>query len=174
MSKNLFFTFLILFGFTNKLIAQFDAISQEIGVISGPVALQSDYGERKDLKTNVGNTSFGIGIVHYLNFVNRAYKSYSVKYFNDHFKLHSELSYNKTELQHFGRWVDKNNGSLGVQQLKYMKGSTAITNLGMQLEFFPWSLSEFEDTSGSFNPFISFGAQFSFYNPETYSLMGPL
>jgi hypothetical protein len=30
---------------------------------------------------------------------------YPDTYFNDHFKLRSELSYNKTDLEHFGEWV---------------------------------------------------------------------
>jgi hypothetical protein len=46
-------------------------------------------------------------------------------YFNDHFKLRSELSYNKTDLEHFGEWV-----ALSVlvlaKQLRAMKGSTAL------------------------------------------------
>ena len=68
MIKYISLTFFVLLGFSINSIAQFDGYSHEIGVISGPIALQSDYGERNDLKTNVGNTGFGIGIVHYLNF----------------------------------------------------------------------------------------------------------
>jgi hypothetical protein len=36
--------------------AQFDGFSHEIGIIAGPIAFQSDYGKRNDLKTNAGNT----------------------------------------------------------------------------------------------------------------------
>jgi hypothetical protein len=43
-------------------------------------------------------------------------------YFNDHFKL-SELSYNKTDLEHFGEWVAPERTSLGAKQLRAMKGS---------------------------------------------------
>jgi hypothetical protein len=42
--------------------------SHEVGVIAGPVAFQSDYGQRYDLNTNAGNTGLGIGIIHYINF----------------------------------------------------------------------------------------------------------
>jgi hypothetical protein len=41
--------------------------SHEVGVIAGPVAFQSDYGQRY-LNTNAGNTGLGIGIIHYINF----------------------------------------------------------------------------------------------------------
>lgn len=176
MSKYLALTFFVLLSYSNSSIAQFGGFSHEIGVISGPVAFQSDYGERHDLKTNAGNTGFGIGIVHYLNFSYKAIcNCYTPEtYFNDHFKLRSEISYNSTELKHFGRWVDKNNGSLGVEQLRAMRGSAKVMNIGMQLEYFPLSIRDFTATIGSYGPFISLGAQYSYYNPSAYSLMGPL
>ena len=57
-SKYLTLLFCILFGFTS-VYAQF-GFSHEVGVIAGPIAFQSDYGERKDWDTNKGNTGFGI------------------------------------------------------------------------------------------------------------------
>ena len=121
MLKYLSLAFFVLLGFSNNSIAQFNGFSNEVGVISGPTALQSDYGERNDLKTNVGNTGVGIGFVHYLNFAfDSSCLCYTPEsYFNDHFKLRSEISYSYTELKHFGYWVDKNNGSIGVEQLRY-------------------------------------------------------
>jgi hypothetical protein len=81
--------------------AQF-GFSHEVGVIAGPVAFQSDYGQRYNLNTNAGNTGLGIGIIHYINFSYEAEcNCYTPDtYFNDHFKL--RLSYNKTDLEHFG------------------------------------------------------------------------
>ena len=81
--------------------------SHEVGLITGPVAFQSDFGERKNLDTNKGNTGIGIGLVHYINFAYRAdCNCYTAdNYFNDHFKLRSEISYNKTTLNHFGEWL---------------------------------------------------------------------
>lgn len=151
-------------------------LSHEVGVIAGPVAFQSDYGERYNLNTNAGNTGLGIGIVHYLNFAYNpecnCLRSYT--YFNDHFKVRTELSYNKTKLQHFGEWVAPDKKSVGAQQLRDMRGETAVTNLGMQLEYFPWSIRDFMASTGSFAPFVSVGAQFSQYNPEATSVNGPL
>ncbi len=168
-------TIFVLFAYTNTTYAQF-GFSHEIGGIAGPVAFQSDYGERHDLNTNSGNTGAGIGIIHYINF------SYSSEcdcyqpdtYFNDHFKLRSELSYSKTELEHFGRWVSETNNSYGATQLRAMKGNTAVTNIGMQLEYFPLSIRDFTARVGSLGPFISLGSQFCYYNAEAYSTMGPL
>lgn len=174
IQKYIAFFCLLFFGFSNVANAQF-GFSHEIGVIAGPVAFQSDYGERHDLSTNAGNTGYGIGIIHYLNFSYEAEcNCYTPEtYFNDHFKLRSELSYNKTELNHLGQWVEGTN-SLGKEQLKAMSGSSAVTNIGMQLEFFPLSIRDFTATIGSFGPFISLGGQFSFYNAKATSTMGPL
>lgn len=174
MSKYFIVTLLLLFGFSNDANAQF-GFSHEIGAILGPVAFQSDYGERHDISTNAGNSGYGIGLIHYLNFSYKAEcNCYTPEtYFNDHFKLRSELSYNKTDLQHFGKWVDPDKTSLIAQQLRAMRGSTAVTNVGMQLEFFPYSIRDFTSTIGSWAPFISLGGQFSFYKPTAYSEMGP-
>ena len=154
--------------------AQF-GFSHEIGAIVGPVAFQSDYGERYDFSTNSGNTGFGIGLIHYLNFSYKAEcNCYTPEtYFNDHFKLRSEISYNKTDLKHFGQWVAYKKTSLTAQQLRAMRGSTAVTDIGMQLEFFPFSIRDFTATLGSWAPFISLGGHFSYYNPKSYSKLGP-
>jgi virulence-associated protein VapD len=164
----------VLLGYSNVATAQF-GFSHEIGVIAGPVAFQSDYGERHDLSTNAGNTGIGIGLIHYLNFSYKAdCNCYTPEtYFNDHFKLRSELSYNKTKLEHFGQWVE-GNSTLGKEQLRAMSGSTAVTNIGMQLEFFPWSIRDFTSRIESFGPFISLGGQFSYYNAKASSTLGPL
>jgi hypothetical protein len=172
--KSIIVLCILLFGFSNVATAQF-GFSHEIGVIAGPVALQSDYGERNDLSTNAGNTGAGIGLIHYLNFSYRAdCNCYTPEtYFNDHFKLRSELSYNKTDLEHFGQWVE-GKPSDGKRQLQAMYGSTTVTNIGMQLEYFPLSIREFTATIGSWAPFISLGGQFSFYNAKAGSTLGTL
>lgn len=164
---------LICFGFSTRAIAQF-GFSHEIGAIAGPIAFQSDYGQRNNSASSFGNSGYGIGLIHYLNF---SYKSdcscYTPEtFFNDHFKLRSELSYNKTNFKHFGEWVDDSKQSLGAKQLRAMRGSTAVTNIGMQLEFYPFSIRQFTVSKGSFAPFISLGGQFSFYSPTAYSEMG--
>ena len=175
MIKQIIPLLLLFVGFSIDLNAQFGGFSHEVGIITGPIAFQSDYGERYDLSTNAENTGIGIGVIHYLNF---SYKAdcncyTSETYFNDHFKLRSELSYNKTELQHFGKYLE-GKPSLGKDQLKAMFGSTAISNLGMQLEFFPWSIRDFTATTGGLGPFVSIGGQFSYYNAKASSTLGPL
>lgn len=175
MLKYITLALFVFLGFSNKTNAQF-GFSHEIGIIAGPVAFQSDYGERYNLDTNAGNTGVGIGLIHYINFSYKAECNCYVPetYFNDHFKLRSELSYNKTNLEHFGQWVAPDHTGLGADQLRAMKGSTAVANIGMQLEYFPLSIRDFTSRIGSLGPFISLGGQFSQYDAKVSSTMGPL
>jgi hypothetical protein len=142
--------------------------SHEIGVITGPVAFQSDFGERRDFETNSGNTGFGIGLVHYINFAYRAdCNCYTAdNYFNDHFKLRSEISWNKTKLNHFGEWVKESRNSIEAQKLRGHAGEATNLDIGMQLEYFPLSIRAFQSFSPKFAPFVSLGAHYVSYNPE--------
>lgn len=162
---------LILLCLTTNLKAQ-STLAHEIGVIAGPVEFRSDFGERNDISTNFGNMGFGIGIVHFLNF---SYNSNHETYFNEHFKVRSELSFNTTKLEHFGEWVEKDPSRLGVQQLRAMKGKSTLTNLGAQLEYSPFmKIKDFQYTMYSFSPYISLGIQYSFYTTNVYSELGEM
>lgn len=145
--------------------------SNEIGIIVGPVAVQSDFGERRDFESTTGNTGFGIGIVHFMNFEYRSgYSTYS--YFNDHFKVRSELSYNKTKLKHFGKWVDPARTKINADKLRAHTGESNNIDLGVQLEYFPYSLKEFSYLRNVFWPFASFGVHVTSYNPRVFTSYG--
>ncbi|MGB1312139.1 THC0290_0291 family protein [Bizionia paragorgiae] len=149
-------------------------VAHEIGVIAGPVAFKSDYGVRTNWDTNAGNVGLGIGIVHFLDFAYRSNRgSYTVDYFYDHFKIRTELSYNKTKLAHFGTFVDPSKTSDEAQRLRDHKGEANNFNVGMQLEYFPLSIRDFQAFSSRWAPFISAGAQYVSYNPKvSTSYMG--
>lgn len=144
-------------------------IVHEIGVIAGRTEFRSDYGQRDNTQTNLNNMGFGIGVVDYLNF---SYTDNLNMYVKEHFKVRSELSYSKSNLQHYGEWVKKN--SVGAKQLQAMQGSTQLLNLGLQLEFYPLDIHDFENTIGSFAPYISIGPQISYYTTTASSTMGDL
>lgn len=170
--NRLFLFALILIG-AESADAQF-GFSHEVGVIVGPVAFQSDFGVRNDLETNAGNTGIGIGLIHYINFSYRAdCNCYSADtYFNDHFKLRSEISWNKTKLEHFGKWVDEARTSVNADRLRAHSGEANNFDVGMQLEYFPLSIREFSSRVNSFAPFISLGAHFTAYNPSAATSFG--
>ena len=73
MFKQIALTFFAIVGITTTTNAQ---LAHEIGVIFGPVTFQSDYGQRHDFSTNVGNAGFVIGVIHYLNFSSGSYGGY--------------------------------------------------------------------------------------------------
>jgi len=168
MGKLKIITLIMLFVLSNNVFSQ-SGIVHEIGVIAGPVELRSDYGQRDHTKTNLNNMGFGIGIIDYLNF---SYNDNQNLYFKEHFKVRSELSYSKTSLQHYGEWIEKN--TLGSQQLAAMRGSSQLLNLGVQLEYYFVHIHDFENTIGSFAPYISLGGQASYYNATATSTMGQL
>ena len=162
------FVLCTLFACTYSSVAQF-GFSHEVGIIAGPVAFQSDYGERKDWDTNKGNTGIGVGIIHYINFSYRAdCNCYTTDtYFNDHFKLRNEISWNKTKLNHFGPEAEKQ--SYWGETLRAMEGEANNFNIGTQLEWFPMSIRDFAAGAYKIAPYGSIGGQFTYYNPEAMS-----
>jgi hypothetical protein len=148
--------------------------SHEIGVIAGPVQFRSDFGQRLNEENNVGNTGIGIGIIHYINFSYRAdCNCYTADtYFNDHFKLRSEVSWNQTQLDHFGRWVSPALTSVQADRLRAHSGVATNFDVGMQLEYFPYSIRAFSSHTGGFAPFFSLGAHYTTSTPEAYTTFG--
>ncbi|MCI9844295.1 THC0290_0291 family protein [Flavobacterium pectinovorum] len=168
MFKQIVLTFFTVFGITTISNAQ---LAHEIGFIFGPVAFQSDYGQRHDKSTNVGNTGFGIGAVHWLNFSSARNNN---EYFNEHFKIRSEISFSFTNFEHFGRWVE-GKPSVTKEKLKAMSGKTSLINVGTQLNYSPFTtIHEFERYPGSFYPYLSIGAMASYYSTHADSSLGPL
>ncbi|HET8754345.1 MAG TPA: glutamate dehydrogenase [Salinimicrobium sp.] len=164
--------FILLLG-NNRIYAQW-GVGQEIGIVAGPAAFYTDYGVRYSLETNFGNTGAGIGLVHYLNFAYSAdCNCYTIdSYFNDHFKIRSEVNYLETELNHFGEIANKQN--TGGEQLRAMIGSIKIFEIGAHLEYFPLSIRDYTAFAYPISPFISLGANFVTFEPYAYSTLGPL
>lgn len=159
---------LVIILFTAQMSFAQLGFSHEVGVIVGPVAFKSDYGLRTEFETNAGNTGFGIGIIHYINFAYRAdCNCYTTEnFFNDHFKLRTEIDYNKTKLEHFGEFVKPERTSENSKRLRGQKGVANNFDIGMQLEYYPLSIRSFQGFAYKLAPFISFGAHYVSYNPK--------
>ena len=154
--------------------AQF-GFSHEIGVITGPVQFRSDFRQRFIEENNFGNTGYGIGIIHYINFSYRAdCNCYTTDtYFNDHFKLRSEISYNKTNLDHFGEWVNETQFGPDAQRLRAHSGVAENLDIGMQLEYFPLSIRAFSSHTGGWAPFVSLGVHYTMSSPQQKTTYAP-
>ncbi|MBE8727339.1 THC0290_0291 family protein [Flavobacterium hungaricum] len=171
MPKHLFITLFALFGISTAATAQLN-LAQEIGIFAGPVTLQSDFGERNNFDTNVGNTGFGIGIMHFINF---SAANNRESFFTEHFKVRTDLSFSKTTLKHFGHWVEHKPNGVFAQQLKNMYASSSILGLGTQLEFSPFmKIHDFENTIGALSPYGSIGFQVSYYSTKIGSNLGDI
>jgi len=146
------------------------AFSNEIGVIAGPLLFQSDFGLRNNYDTNINNQGLGIGLVHYFNFAYRADCNCYTRdrYFNDHFKLRSEADLHYTNLTHEGYESQKD--SPEGQDLRDHKGSSLVFELGMQLEYFPLSIRDFQAGAFKIAPYISLGAHLVSFKPEYSSV----
>lgn len=168
LKLKLVLVFLFLFAGMQSGFSQL-GFSHEIGAIVGPVQFRSDFGIRNDGGTNFGNSGYGIGLVHYINFAYRAdCNCYSTDtYFNDHFKLRSEISFNKTKLDHHGQWAE--GSSEDAAKLRGHTGEANNFDIGMQLEYFPLSIRDFQSFSYRLAPFISLGAHYTSYNPKAYT-----
>ncbi|SCY28811.1 hypothetical protein SAMN05192588_2063 [Nonlabens sp. Hel1_33_55] len=168
------FLFWIFLGASLNLSQAQLGFSHEVGVITGPVAFQSDYGERYDFDTNKGNVGIGIGIIHYINFAYRAdCNCYSRDtYWNDHFKIRSQLAYHVTTLNHLSELAERN--SIGGLQLRSMEGKAKVLELGAHLEYYPLSIRDFQNGGSKWAPYIGLGLHYVNYKPEAESSLGPL
>ena len=148
--------------------------SHEIGVIAGPLQFKSDFGSRNDGKTNFGNTGYGVGLVHYINFSYRSdCNCYTTDtYFNDHFKIRNEISYNKTNLEHLGRWVHPEKTSDYANKLRDHTGVAENIDIGTELEFFPFSIRSFQAFGYRIAPFVSIGVHYTSFNPKAATTYG--
>ena len=174
MLNKIFFSIVTILLCSLKTQAQFGN-SSEIGIIAGPTFFQSDYGERFDIGTNFANNGFGVGIFHVTNFSYnyREGASNRMTYFNDHFKFRTELSFQKSDFIHKGQWVE-GKPSLIKEQLRAMRGTSAVTNIGMQFDFFPFSIYNADLVASRYNfaPYVSLGGQYSFFTTKSYSMLG--
>ncbi len=174
MKKKLFLSLISLLLVSKLTNSQ--SFSNEIGAYVGPVAFYSDYGQRNDFETNFGNVGFTIGLTHYMNFsYTKGYDIYSpLNYIKDHFKIRNEISYTNVNLEHFGEFVAPERTSLFADQLRGMRGESTIFSLGSSVEFYPWSIKDFESNGLKIAPHVGFGIHYSFYTPRAFSTLGVL
>ncbi|GAB7257938.1 hypothetical protein [uncultured Polaribacter sp.] len=147
--------------------------THDVGGFVGTTSLQTDYGERNHFGSEYNNKGMSFAVAHYLHFFNRTLRWDPNDIMRNHLMVKTEIQYVKnTELEHHGYWASKQ--SYGGEQLRAMKGSIRMINLGLHLEYFLRPLEEFvyPYTDISFNPFFTFGIQYSFYNNSLKSDLG--
>jgi len=168
MNAKLLLLVIIFLVFPKQEIYSQFGFSHEIGVIAGPLALYSDFGQRNDVETNSGNSTIGFGLIHYINFSYRSdCNCYTADtFFNDHFKLRNEIDYHSTTLEQHGKWVASDQQGDSADYLRSIQGSTTVFEIGSQLEYFPLSIRDFAASTGKLAPFISAGLHWVAYDPS--------
>lgn len=171
MLKHILLKTFALFVLSTTAVAQ-SKLAHEVGILFGPVAMQSDYGQKGGFKFNGANTGFGIALVHFINFSAQNDRAH---FFSEHFKVRSELSLSKTSFKNLRTSSKIPPTDTEAQQLAAIKGSSTVLNLGGQIEYSPFMpIHDFENTIGSFSPYISLGFLVSYYSATVNSSLGPL
>ena len=159
--------FLIVITIGNKAYSQLD-VSSEVGVVFGVTSFQTDFGIRHDFPSANAQT-MGYGVVHYLKFFGKQYSWRSgSSFFSEHFMLKTEFLYlNNTNIKH------EHNPTNEV--LKNMRGDIKMFNFGNQMEFYFFNIEDYAVSyrdKRAFNPYLSVGIHYSWYDPEVTSRSG--
>ncbi|CDF81068.1 conserved hypothetical protein containing N-terminal outer membrane beta-barrel domain [Formosa agariphila KMM 3901] len=155
--------FLLIFSFYNSVYSQ-SLTGYELGILAGPVQMRSDFGLKGDKDTNLGNIGLGVGVMLDINPMDWGSRR---NYAYDHFKLRFDLSYNKTNLKHYGKFVDPSQNSDNANKLRNQRGEAKNFSGGIALEYYPLSLRSFFYNFFDFSPYILLGAQYTFAQPGT-------
>lgn len=172
-TRAIYICILVLSLWSSRAYSQLN-ISHEIGVITGPAGFFTDYGERWNVRNNLENEGFGVGLVHYMNFAFKPECSCrpTALFFTRHFRIRSEIDYMRSKLDHYGPVASKN--TEGGRQLRAMHGNTELYQAGLTLEYHFFGIKEARDFAVLFAPFIGLGVNFVHYKPDAFSELGPL
>ena len=175
MKPLLFISFLLL-----PIVSTAQFLSHEVGVFTGRATFQTDFGQRGDFLSTLGNNSTTLTFAYYLQLKNYNSSWSSRKSFLDHLMIKTEFNYIvSTDLRHYGKYsvdeipIDPSNPT-GKQATGAMRGSAKIKTLGVQLEYYFKDLYEFYNgySKNKFNPFVNLGISFSTFENEVTSTLG--
>ncbi|MGB3590655.1 MAG: glutamate dehydrogenase [Nonlabens sp.] len=139
--------------------------THEAGVTIGMAFWQGDFGERVDGSPTTENTGFSVSAMHYLNFPYRL-----DSYWNEHFKIRTELTYTSATLNNYGPIVEAN--STAGAQLRAMTGKARTFEIGPSLEYHYNSISEFRSMDKRWSPYIALGIRYVYATPEISTTYG--
>ena len=163
----------IIFAIVSILELKAQHYTHDIGVFVGSTSLQTDYGQRSHFGSELNNNGVSFSVAHYLTFYNRTLRWDPNNALHNNIMVKTELQYvSNTELIHHGIYATRQ--TLAGEKLRAMKGSLSMVNVGISLEYFLTPLEEFvyPNSDMLFNPFFTFGVQYSFYKNGLKSDLG--
>lgn len=166
MLKKAILFILIILGCSNSSNAQYEQFYKEIGIMAGPVFLKSDFGERGDVTNFTKNNGFMVGGFYYMTFIE------NFESIRENFKMRLEASYTSVDLQHYGKYVDNPSNSLFTRQLRAMKGKTTMGTFGVQVEYFPNKVDDYNRGGSPFSPYLGGGVQLNAFTTDITSELG--
>lgn len=170
LRKNLAILLFVIFAI---LPAKSQHFTHDIGFHVGTATIQTDYGARDNYLSSYGNSSISLSFTHTLHFFNKDLRwNYDHKIWS-YLALRSELNIiTNGKFEHHGPYVLGNTPM--ARDLREMSGSTSITNLGFQLEYYFKNLRDFMYpwSSTEWNPYVLLGFQYSKYNNSLSSTQG--
>lgn len=167
MKKNIFLYLFLIYSSLSS-FSQIKAL-HELGVIVGPVSMQTDFGERHHLPSSVLNIGYGVGIVYYLSAnPKRSYWNQRGNPLEDHLKLRFEFSYMQDKLVQRGRYIEGNSAQAIL--LRGVISDVKLINGGVQMQYSIFSASD----NRFLEPYISFGGMYTSYKPHVTSILGDI
>lgn len=133
-------------------------VYHEIGLSAGLVKFQGDWGDSKEAFSNTDNVGAGISLTHFINFS----FSRNFSYFNEHIKVRNQVAIHYASLTHFGQYVEDESAPFLLQN---MFGETFVMEIGTGLEWYMFSLRDFENNYGALNPFAGIGINLVYFDP---------
>lgn len=171
--KSLKIVFILLFctvsTFAQKYTFDNKHYTHDVGVFTGVYAMQSDYGQRYNFQSEVGNAAMSISLVHYLTFYNRNDRWNARYRLIDDIAIKTEINYMTTDnLRHHGEYTIGGGPTSNRQKLRDMRGSVNLLNFGVSAEYHFNDLRSFSAYYSEYkwNPYVSLGLMYSMFEND--------
>lgn len=148
----------------NALNAQRSSYYQEIGVMSGPVFFQGDFGEKGASKNITSNVGVSGSIVYYVSLDNNN------RGLERNFKVRFDATLMAVSLNHYGKFAESNT-DFG-QKLRAMQSDVKVSNVGFQLEYYPFEIDDY--SKSILSPYLASGFQINAYSANATSTLGSI
>lgn len=162
-------------AFSQKYLFDNAHLTHDVGVFVGGYALQSDYGQRYDFKSEAGNAAMSISLAHYLTFYNRNDRWNARFRLIDNIAIKTEFNYmTSTTVKHHGKYIIGGDEFSNRQKLRDMRGTVSMMNIGVSADYYFRDLRSFSAYYSDFNwnPFVTLGVMYSMYENDLTTLHG--
>lgn len=137
---------------------------QEIGIMTGPVYFQGDFGESGSAENITKNVGASGSFVYYvaLNNNNGGLER--------NLKVRFDVTLMSVTMKHYGKYAESN--TVFGEKLRAMQSDVKVSNVGFQLEYYPFELDDYG--GGNFTPYIATGFQLNSFSANASSSLGSI